>query len=331
MTTKQQPLRETESKDGYQDQQLPSLTEADLNITDALQDDEYRQYLPALLGTALLVIVGSVLALFYVPLSIIATSIIIGISVIVTHHVWLSRKKSRDRGSIWAATNSSYTGLNTGELPAVYHTYILGSGGHTGEIFEFVKRSFRGHKNLHRRYIITSGDTHSPHIVARLETLIRDSTDGQATGTWDVIRVARARRVHQPLWTAWYTSIISALSIVNALVKEPKSRPKDTYGTAYRYPHVIVTNGPGTGFIVCLVAYILKLLFIAPSNRIKMVYMETWAHISTLSLTGKLFYYTDLADMFLVQHMQLADRIRKPCLQLFQAPDFAKTTKAEKV
>ncbi|KAI6369129.1 hypothetical protein MCOR25_004484 [Pyricularia grisea] len=330
MTTEQHPLRESKPKDGYQDQKLPSLTEADLNMTDALQDDEYRQYLPALLGTALLAIVGIVLALFYISASTIATLIIIGSSVVLTRHVWLSRKKLRDRASIWASTNGSSTSPNTGELPAVYHTYILGSGGHTGEIFEFVKRSFRGHKNLHRRYIITSGDTHSPHIVARLETLIRDTAGDQATGTWDVVRVARARKVHQPLWTAWYTSIISALSIVNALVKEPKIRPKDTYGTAYRYPHVIVTNGPGTGFIVCLVAYILKLLFIAPSNRMKMVYMETWAHISTLSLTGKLFYYTDIADMFLVQHMQLADRVQKPYLQLFQAPNFAKTAEAAK-
>ncbi|KAI7914830.1 hypothetical protein M9X92_008798 [Pyricularia oryzae] len=331
MTTEQQTLRETQPKNRHQDLRSPSLTEADLDITDALQDDEHSQYLPALLGTALLAAVGSVLALFYAPPSTIATLIITGISVVVTRHVWLSRKKARNRGSIWAATNSSSANPNTGELPAVYHTYILGSGGHTGEIFEFFKRSFRGHKNLHRRYIITSGDTHSPHVVARLEALIRDTAGGQATGTWDVVRVARARRVHQPLWTAWYTSMISALSIVNALVKEPRSRPKDTYGTAYRYPHVIVTNGPGTGFIVCLVAYILKLLFIAPANRMKMVYMETWAHISSLSLTGKLFYYTDMADMFLVQHMQLADRIRKPCLQLFQAPDFAKITEAERV
>ncbi|TLS26298.1 hypothetical protein PpBr36_04399 [Pyricularia pennisetigena] len=330
MTTENQPQRVTEPKDRYQDQKSPSLTEADLNITDALQDDDYRQYLPALLGTALLAAVGFILALFYVPPSTTASLITIGVSVVLTRHVWLSRKKARDRGSLWDSTISSSASPSTGELPAVYHTYILGSGGHTGEIFEFVKRSFRGHKNLHRRYIITSGDTHSPHIVARLETLIRDTAGGQATGTWDVVRVARARRVHQPLWTAWYTSIISALSIVNALAKEPKSRPRNTYGSGYRYPHVIVTNGPGTGFIMCLVAYILKLLFIAPSNRMKMVYMETWAHISTLSLTGKLFYYTDLADMFLVQHMQLADRIRKPCLQLFQAPDFAKVTEEER-
>lgn len=68
---------------GLTDLRSPSLTEADLNITDALQDDEHSQYLPALLGTALLAAVGSVLALFYAPPSTIATLIITGISVVV--------------------------------------------------------------------------------------------------------------------------------------------------------------------------------------------------------------------------------------------------------
>lgn len=316
--------------DRDEDYKPPCLSEADLKITDALPDEEYRQVLPALLGSLLLVCVGGVLTLLYVPTYTIASLILGSITLVLARHVMLSREKTRGRGLMWAATNDGSSSPNTGDLPAVYHTYILGSGGHTGEIFEFVKRSYRGHENLHRRYIITSGDTHSPHIVARLETLIRDTAGGQATGTWDVVRVARARNVHQPLWTAWYTSITSAVSIVNALIKEPRTRPKNKYGSAYRCPHVIVTNGPGTGFIVCLVAYFLKLFFIAPSSRMKMVYMETWAHISSLSLTGKLFYYSDIADMFLVQHKQLADRTGKPYLQLFKPPSFAETAAAEK-
>lgn len=225
---------------------------------------------------------------------------------------------------MWASSTGS-SAPGTEDLPAVYYTYILGSGGHTGEMSEFIKRSYEGHENLHRRYIITSGDTHSPNVVAKLETLIRNTAGGQPTGTWDVVRVARARNVHQPLWTAWYTSLLSALSIVNALIKEPRSRPRTQSGADFRYPHVIMTNGPGTGFIVCLVAYMLKLLCVIPANRAKMVYMETWAHISTLSLTGKLFYYSDIADMFIVQHKPLAGRINKPCLQLFEPPAYARS------
>lgn len=126
-----------------------------------------------------------------------------------------------------------------------------------------------------------------------------------------MFRVTRARRVHQPLWTAPYTSVLSALSVVRALIQEPEERAGTASRAAFRYPHVIVTNGPGTGFIVCLVAHVLKIFYLVPADRLKVAYIETWAHISTLSLTGKLFYYSDIADLFAVQHKTLADNTGK--------------------
>ncbi|KAL8318865.1 hypothetical protein RB597_005902 [Gaeumannomyces tritici] len=300
------------------------LTEDDLNITDALGGNDLRYYILAIVGALTFLAASVVLVPLYLLISAILAIGIAGVTFIVGRHVSLTRARARQKGSLWAATTGSST-PGTGHLPAVYYTYILGSGGHTGEISEFIKRSYEGHDNLHRRYIITSGDTHSPNVIAKLETLIRDTARGQPTGTRDVVRVARARNVHQPLWTAWYTSLLSALSIVNALIKEPRSRPRTTFGADFRYPHVIMTNGPGTGFIVCLVAYVLKLLSVVPADRAKMVYMETWAHINTLSLTGKLFYHSDIADMFIVQHKPLAERIGKPCLQLFKPPVYARS------
>ena len=68
----------------------------------------------------------------------------------------------------------------------------------------------------------------------------------------------------------------------------------------------IVTNGPANGFIVCLVAHLLKILYLVPQNRLRIVYIESWARSRTLSLTGKLFVRTGIADLVCVQHQTLA-------------------------
>lgn len=196
----------------------------------------------------------------------------------------------------------------------MYFTYVLGSGGHTSELCNMIRYQFRGHANLHRRYIISSGDNYSLSEVLKLENKIKKAYPRGLGGTWDVVRVRRARDIYQPLWTAWYTSILSTISILNTIMLPPQDRSGPAEVKSFRYPHVIVTNGPGTGFIVCLVAYILKFCFLVPDNRAKIMYIETWAHPKTLSLTGKLFYATDIADMFLAQHDSLAEKIGRPCV-----------------
>jgi len=200
---------------------------------------------------------------------------------------------------------------DTSRLSALYLTYVLGSGGHTGELCEVIKQTFRATGTLHRRYIVTSGDTQSLTALARVEDLIHCAYPAQSAGTWDVHEVVRARKVHQPFWTAPYTSLLSALSVVAALVEPPGARAGSSAQVAFRYPQLIITNGPGTGFIVCLVAHLLKMCWLVPKDRLKIVYIETWAHMSTLSLTGRLFYYTDIADTFIVQHKKLADKTGK--------------------
>lgn len=198
------------------------------------------------------------------------------------------------------------------ESPATYIVYVLGSGGHTGEMCEMIKQQFRPDALAHRRYLITSGDSHSVNAVNRLENVIRamypvDANGSTLGGTWEIVDVVRARHVHQPLFAAWYTALLSALSIVQALRQPPKLRKTSTKAkTPLTYPNLIVTNGPGTGFIVCLVAFVLRMLYIIPADRCSVLFIETWAHVSTLSLTGKLFYYSRIADLFVVQHEQLA-------------------------
>jgi beta-1,4-N-acetylglucosaminyltransferase len=203
-----------------------------------------------------------------------------------------------------------------GHLPAVYFLYVLGSGGHTTEMCEMIKNQFRASANLHRRYLVTRGDFHSPKEIAKLESIIKDACPDDRAGTWDGFVVTRARMVHQSYFTAIATTIWSGINIVNALTREPYMRPFKQFGNLYKFPHVIVTNGPGTGFVVCLVAHLLRIFCLVPQDRLKMVYVESWARIDTLSLTGKLLYWTKLADLFVVQHESLGKKLSLPYASL---------------
>jgi len=212
------------------------------------------------------------------------------------------------RGSV-KRQNPSSPVPDTSKLPAIYFLYILGSGGHSAEMIETIKHKFRGSRVQHRRYVVSSGDSSSLNMVKELETLIADAyLDGRG-GTFDAYQVHRARRVHQSKITAIFSCIITAIHAVNALTREPDSRPKKTFGRAYKYPHVVVTNGPATGFIIAMVAHLLKIFYLAPQNRLKLVYIESWARAKTLSLTGKLFHKTGIANVFCVQHQTLANRL----------------------
>jgi beta-1,4-N-acetylglucosaminyltransferase len=59
---------------------------------------------------------------------------------------------------------------------------------------------------------------------------------------------------------------------------------------------VLLLNGPGTCFVLCVGTYINRFLGL-PSP--KLVYVETFARVRTLSLTGKLL--RPIADRYIVQ------------------------------
>jgi beta-1,4-N-acetylglucosaminyltransferase len=125
-----------------------------------------------------------------------------------------------------------------------------------------------------------------------------------STGSYDICVVNRARRVHQSLLTTPFTAIMSILQILPALLRGPQKPPHPSLSL----PSVIITNGPATGFFVGLVAYILRILYIVPDHQMRILFVESWARIRTLSLTGKLYHYTGIADLFLVQHRKVAAR-----------------------
>ena len=193
-------------------------------------------------------------------------------------------------------------------LTGVYWMYIMGSGGHTSEMLMTIKASLSISPNMHRRYVVTTGDKHSLHACQKLEHEIRERF-GQEAGTSDVVTIQRARAVHQSLLSAILPALWSVWEAIGLLTRGPDVR--STSRDKFRYPSVIVTNGPGTCFIIAFVAFILRVLDIVPKHKGRIIYIETWAHITSLSLTGKLFDLFGIADLFCVQHPGLAQKLSK--------------------
>lgn len=203
------------------------------------------------------------------------------------------------------------SGPDITNLPAAYYLYVLGSGGHSTEMTLMIKSKYRGNASMHRRYVMSDADVFSWGLERGLEATIHDTYTTNTAGTYDSLSVTRARRVGQSYITSVFTSLLCAFEVLVALTAIPEERPKEKYGKAYQCPHVVFTNGPGTGFIVCFVAHLLKIFSVAPQTHLKLVYIESWARVENLSLTGKLFHYTGIADLFLVQSHELAQKYNK--------------------
>lgn len=62
------------------------------------------------------------------------------------------------------------------------------------------------------------------------------------------------------------------------------------------HPDLVITTGALIAFPFCVYAKM---------HNIKVIYIESFARISTASITGKLIYYLHLSDMFLVQWKSL--------------------------
>ncbi|KAI6781585.1 Ras like [Emericellopsis cladophorae] len=163
-----------------------------------------------------------------------------------------------------------------------YYLFVLGSGGHTKEMLMMMDDGQTNLARTHRRYMVSRGDDMSLHHLEEFESRVRLEYDAAETGTYDVRTVTRARRVHQPLATTPFSAL--------------------------KYPTIIFSNGPANGLFVALAVHFLKMAYAIPEGKCAFVYIESWARISTLSLTGKLLHYTGMADGFAVQHEPVALR-----------------------
>ncbi|KAG6040755.1 hypothetical protein E4U41_007195 [Claviceps citrina] len=217
---------------------------------------------------------------------------------VTTRHIQLMQNR---RSVAWPTVPPARPRHGSSPEPAEeYYLFVLGSGGHTKEMLMMMDDGTQEFGATHRRYLISSGDGMSENHLEDYEAELRRLSP--APGTYDKCVVTRARRVHQPLWSTPWTGLLSILDILPVLLVPPRTE----VGMARRYPGLIFSNGPATGLFVALAAHTLKMLGVVPGHRMRFVYIESWARIATLSLTGKLLFYTGLADAFYVQHDEVA-------------------------
>jgi beta-1,4-N-acetylglucosaminyltransferase len=168
----------------------------------------------------------------------------------------------------------------------------------------------------HRTYIVSSGDNFSSEKALEIEKTIqskRQKSPGPTQtgridmdmGTWDIKVVPRARKIHQPLYTTPFSSLWCLIGCLRALY----STSSPSKAAPFDYPDVIITNGPATAVMVILAASVLKFLGVAPLWKMKTIYVESWARVKTLSLSGKVLLRLGACDRFLVQWEVLAKAI----------------------
>jgi beta-1,4-N-acetylglucosaminyltransferase len=194
---------------------------------------------------------------------------------------------------------------------------ILGSGGHTAEMLTMLRRlPSLAQKYTYRTYVVSSGDSFSAQKAVEFEGSLR--ADGVGEGAFDVLTVRRARRVHQSLLTTPLSTIQCLWDCIRVL-RGTYPQQQDRHG----YPDLILTNGPGTGVCVVLAAiFLLCLGSSGPQKRkdgtvnleeppyhysgqMRTIYVESWARVKTLSLSGTILL--PLVDRFLVQWPKAVD------------------------
>lgn len=194
----------------------------------------------------------------------------------------------------------------------VHLMVILGSGGHTAEMLSIL-RNLDTSKYGHRTYVVSSGDDFSVKLALGFEADIKANEESKTLthSKFRIVKVPRARKIHQSLFTTPWSSLACLffslwilrypwpVPVPDGLTDEEwhalvKQRPKTGV------PDAILTNGPATGVIMVLASYIFRFLALSGSkNRLRVVYVESWARVRRLSLSGKILLR--LADRFLVQ------------------------------
>ncbi|KAF2704775.1 glycosyltransferase family 1 protein [Pleomassaria siparia CBS 279.74] len=128
---------------------------------------------------------------------------------------------------------------------------------------------------------------------------------------YNITTLPRARRIHQSLLTTPFTSLLTLVSTFRPLLSStpllPNAPPSTPYEAAAQdLPDMIITNGPATAVIVILASLVLKFFDIRGAmskDKCKTVYVESFARVSRLSLSGKLL--VRFVDRFVVQWGEL--------------------------
>jgi beta-1,4-N-acetylglucosaminyltransferase len=202
---------------------------------------------------------------------------------------------------------------------------VLGSGGHTAEMLAMLEKAIAETDESrllvltafrYRTWVSSSGDELSAQRARTFEDgllsssadssyMIRSSSKDEASQSpprdedVQILTVPRARKIHQSLLTAPISSLQCLFACLSVLAQ--CSNPERDM------PDIILCNGPATATILVLAALLLRFFDVRGCHsrgKMRTVYVESWARVRKLSLSGKLLEW--VVDRFIVQWPQLA-------------------------
>ncbi|KAL8733337.1 MAG: hypothetical protein Q9166_002161 [cf. Caloplaca sp. 2 TL-2023] len=167
---------------------------------------------------------------------------------------------------------------------------VLGSGGHTSEMFSLL-HDLDPNIYTHRSYVVSSGDEFSASKAVEFETAI------QSKRRW-----CRFKQEATPVPSTYDISVIPrAHSDQNQMSKVAANAPH------YTYPDLIVANGPATAVLVMTASLVLRFFGLRGIERkMRTIYVESWARVNSLSLSGKVLVTCGMVNRMLVQWENLS-------------------------
>jgi beta-1,4-N-acetylglucosaminyltransferase len=161
---------------------------------------------------------------------------------------------------------------------------IIGSGGHTAEILKLLQNlNFRNYSP--RIYIMASSDTSSEVKIHQIE---ETCSSRNGLKSYEIVKIPRSRSVGQMYISSLFTTLFAIFSSLPVMLK--------------KRPELIICNGPGTCIPICVIAFMMRIMYITDT---KIVFVESICRVKTLSLSGKILLL--FADIVLVQWPKLKE------------------------
>ena len=166
---------------------------------------------------------------------------------------------------------------------------LLGSGGHTGEMLLMLSKVDLS--QYARTWVASSGDETSLEKAKNFELGLSKRKDALQGAQY--MSLKRARRVGESLKLSVVSTLLSFVDTAKQLVVMKK-------------PDVLLLNGPGTCVPLAYILFALKLVGVCHT---RIIYVESLARVSLLSVLGRLVM--PIADRFIVPWLQLLVRYRR--------------------
>lgn len=162
--------------------------------------------------------------------------------------------------------------------------FVLGSGGHTAEMLSLLT-TLQPHLEESTKLVFVSTKTDS-HSLSKTKDWVEASN---LCNDCKYEVVPRAREVGESIISSCISTLKTLFSTVRVLI---------TYN-----PGILLVNGPATAAVFGMVSFGGRVLGL---SRTRIVYIESFARVSSLSLSGRICY--SFADRFVVQWPQLAEQ-----------------------